>query len=102
MIARIWHGRTAAADAADYRDYVRATGLKHYRSLPGNLGAQIWQRQEGDVTHIYTVSWWENYESIKQFAGENFEKARYYEEDKKYLLEFEENVRHCEVTADNL
>jgi len=94
MITRIWHGRTKTSDADAYRDFVIETGITDYTSIKGNLGAQIWQRQEGDITHIYTVSWWDSYESIKQFAGEEFEKAKYYEEDKKYLLEFEPNVVH--------
>jgi heme-degrading monooxygenase HmoA len=96
MITRIWHGRTSAADADRYREYVVTTGISDYKSVKGNLGVQLWQRREGEVTHIWTVTWWESYESIKQFAGEDFEKAKYYPEDKQYLLEFEENVMHCE------
>jgi len=96
MITRIWHGRIKTADAKEYREFVIKTGVADYKSVKGNCGVQIWQREEGDETHIYTVSWWNNYESIKQFAGEDFEKAKYYEEDKKYLLEFEEKVRHFE------
>ena len=96
MITRIWHGRTSTDDADEYREYVIETGIKDYKSVKGNLGVQIWQRREGDITHIWTVTWWDNYESIKQFAGEDFEKAKYYPEDKQYLLEFEDNVVHCE------
>jgi heme-degrading monooxygenase HmoA len=96
MITRIWHGRTKTADAKEYREYVIRTGIDDYKSVNGNLGVQIWQTEDGDVTHIYTVTWWDNYESIKQLAGEDFEKAKYYEDDKKYLLEFEEKVMHCE------
>jgi len=84
-------------DAAKYRNFVIETGVSDYKSVPGNLGVQIWQREEGDITHIYTVSWWDNYDSIKQFAGEDFEKAKYYEDDTKYLLEFEPHVMHCET-----
>ena len=94
MIARIWHGRTKTSDADVYRQYVTDTGMNGYRSTKGNIAAQIWQRQEGDITHIYTLSWWDNYESIKSFAGEDFEKAKYYEEDENYLLEFEPTVQH--------
>lgn len=96
MIARIWHGRTKTDDAESYRQFVIDTGIKEYRSTSGNLGAQIWQRQEGDVTHIWTVSWWNSLEAVKNFAGEEIEKAKYYEEDKKYLLEFEPTVMHCD------
>ena len=97
MITRIWHGKTKSEVADEYREFVIATGIIDYRSTPGNRGAQVWQRREGDITHIWTVSWWDDYESIRAFAGNDVEKAHYYEEDKKYLLEFEPDVIHCET-----
>ena len=97
MITRIWHGQTKTKDAATYREYVIATGMKGYTATKGNKGAQIWQRQNGDITDIWTVSWWDDIESIKTFAGENIEVAKYYDEDKKYLLSFEPHVIHCET-----
>ena len=96
MIARIWHGRTKTSDADVYRQYVIETGIIGYRSINGNLGAQIWQQQEGDITHTCTISWWDSYESIRAFAGDDYEKAKYYEEDKNYLFEFESTVQHYE------
>jgi hypothetical protein len=36
---------------------------------------------------------------IKNFARQDFQKAKYYPEDNNYLLEFEENVQHFEVFA---
>lgn len=94
MITRIWHGRTKAADADEYLAYVQRTGLKEYVTTPGNISAKIWRKVEGDICHFYTVTEWVNVESIKKFAGEYFEKAKYYPEDKKYLLEFEDKVNH--------
>jgi hypothetical protein len=96
MIVRLWHGKTTSANAETYMNYVMQTGIKDYRSTPGNLNAQVWQKEEGDITHIWTVSWWVNIESIKAFAGKKYEKAKYYAEDKKYLLELEPTVQHYE------
>jgi hypothetical protein len=57
---------------------------------------------EDSICHFYTVTEWQDIESIKKFAGEDYEKARYYPEDKTFLLEFEENVNHYETfTASN-
>jgi heme-degrading monooxygenase HmoA len=95
MIARFWHGRTKASHAEIYRKYVQETGIRDLTSTAGNLGAQIWQQDEGDITHIWVVSWWKDYESIKAFAGNDIAVARYYDEDKKYLLEFEPHVRNA-------
>jgi heme-degrading monooxygenase HmoA len=97
MIARTWHGRTRASDADVYLDYLHETGLPDYRETPGNLGAWVLRRVEGDICHFITLTFWESREAIKAFAGEDIEAARYYPEDKKFLLEFEPNVTHYEM-----
>lgn len=97
MITRIWHGTTKAGDAEVYLEYLRQTGIRDYRVTEGNLSAKILRRIEADVCHFYTVTEWQDIASIKKFAGEDYEKARYYGEDKKYLLEFEEKVKHYET-----
>jgi heme-degrading monooxygenase HmoA len=96
MITRFWHGKTKTSDAAEYRSYVIETGIRGLTSTSGNLGAQVWQQEDGDTTHIIVLSWWDNYESIKAFAGEDIATARYYDKDKKYLLEMEPHVQHYE------
>lgn len=96
-ITRIWHGRTKAEAADDYLDFIVETAVADYKSVPGNLGVEIWRRIEGDVCHFWTVTKWESYESISKFAGEDIEKAKYYSEDRGFLLEFEEKVIHCET-----
>jgi len=40
---------------------------------------------------------WESIAAIKQFAGDDYEKARYYPEDKDFLLELEPAVSHYEI-----
>ncbi|MGN6249915.1 MAG: antibiotic biosynthesis monooxygenase family protein [Ginsengibacter sp.] len=99
MITRIWHGITKAEDADTYLKYIQDTGIKDYRNTKGNLSAKILRRLENDVCHFLTITEWDSLESIIQFAGNDFEKARYYDEDKKYLLEFEEKVKHYETFA---
>jgi len=97
VITRIWHGITKAEHAEAYLAYVIETGVAGYKSTEGNLGVEILRRIEGDKCHFWTVTKWDSYESIKKFAGEDYEKARYYPEDQEYLVEFEPNVIHCET-----
>jgi len=97
MITRIWHGKTKAEHADIYLKYVQKTGLTDYLSTPGNLSAKILRKVERDICHFYTITEWDSIDSIKKFAGQDYEKARYYNEDKKYLLEFEEEVNHYET-----
>ncbi|GAB2793850.1 antibiotic biosynthesis monooxygenase [Rhabdobacter roseus] len=96
-ITRLWHGRTNLKDADMYLEYVMQTGLKEYVSTKGNLSAKILRRTEGETCHFITISEWDSYESIINFAGKDFEKAKYYHKDKEYLIELEENVIHYET-----
>lgn len=97
IITRIWHGITKAEHSDEYLEYVIKTGVEDYKKTEGNQSVEILRRIEGDICHFWTVTKWDSYENIKKFAGEDYEKARYYEEDAEYLLEFEPNVIHCET-----
>lgn len=97
MIARMWHGRVRRTEAERYHAYLLDTGLADYSVTPGNRGVHLLRRDEGDVTHFVTLTFWDSVEAIKAFAGEDYELARYYPQDEAFLLEFEERVTHYEV-----
>ena len=97
MITRIWHGRTKAEHADAYLRFVEESGVPDYKSIPGNLSVEIWRQIYGDICHFWTVTRWDSYDTIKLFAGDDLEMAKYYPEDEKYLLEFETKVIHCET-----
>ncbi len=92
-------GAFAKAKAAEYRQFLIQWALPDYRSIPGNMNAYILEREEGDVTHFVTLTFWENLASIRAFAGDDPSAAKYYPEDAGYLLEFEPGVLHYEVTG---
>src|SRR5262245_29817122 len=97
MIARTWHGVTDAAKADEYFDYLKQTGVPDYKKTEGNRGVYLLRRVEGDVAHFLFLTFWESEEAIKRFAGADIEKAKYYPEDEKFLLELEPTVTHYEV-----
>lgn len=99
MIARTWHGRVLTKQSDDYYAYLLRTGLKDYASVSGNRGVQVLRRTEGQVTHFLVLTLWESYAAIEAFAGESYEEARYYPEDREYLLELEPYVVHYEVVS---
>ena len=96
MIARIWHGITPASKADEYVEFLQQSGVRDYQATEGNRGVHLLRRIEGDQAHFLFLTFWDSVESIKRFAGEDYEKARYYPEDEEYLLEFEETVTHYE------
>ena len=97
MIARIWRGVTPAHKADDYLAYLEATGLKEYRATPGNRGAWVLRRIRDDEAEFVTLSHWDSLDAIRAFAGDDYERAVYYPEDKDFLLDFAPTVDHFEV-----
>jgi heme-degrading monooxygenase HmoA len=99
MIVRMWHGRVPTSKAEAYRAFQNERAIPDYQSVEGNLSVHILERQEGDVTHFITLTFWESLEAIKGFAGDDVEAAKYYPEDNDFLLEFEPRVVHYQVVG---
>ena len=97
MIARIWAGATRAADADSYLDYLHATGFPEYRATPGNRGVLALRRVVGDRAEFVLLTLWDSEEAIRRFAGDDIERAVFYPEDERVLIERGERVRHYEV-----
>jgi catechol 2,3-dioxygenase-like lactoylglutathione lyase family enzyme len=96
-VARIWRGRVRNGALNEYRDYVVSTGLHDYRTTHGNRGAYTLSAQRPTHGEIMTLSFWSSYDAIKGFAGEPIDRARYYPEDEKYLLDFPPTVEHFDM-----
>ncbi|HEX3749206.1 MAG TPA: antibiotic biosynthesis monooxygenase [Streptosporangiaceae bacterium] len=97
MIARVWRGVVRADDADEYAAYVQDTGIESYKQTPGNLGAWLLRRPDGDREEIVTLSFWDSVPSIEAFAGADIDRAVYYPEDERYLLERDPHVVHYQV-----
>ena len=99
MIVRMWHGKVPTSRAGAYRDFLNARAVPDYQAVDGNLSVHILERQEGDIAHFVTLTFWRDLDSIRGFAGDEVETAKYYPEDKDFLLEFEPHVMHYEVVG---
>lgn len=99
MIARTWHGVTPTAKADDYLRLMRDVAIPDYEAIPGNRGVYVMRRIESEVTHFLLLTLWDSADAIRQFAGDDMDKAKYYDFDVNYLLELEPTVTHYEVFA---
>lgn len=99
LIARVWHGVTPAARADEYTSYLDQTGVRECRATPGNRGVYVLRRIQQTRAHFTFVSLWESFDAIRRFAGEDYEKARYFPEDREFLIELEPFVEHFEVVG---
>lgn len=97
MIARTWHGVTPLEKADEYYTYLLLNGVPDYKATPGNLGVHVLRRIEGDRAHFVLISYWESLDVIRAYAGNDVEAARYYPEDRNYLVELAPRVTHYDV-----
>jgi hypothetical protein len=100
MIARIWHGAVPASRGGEYLDRMRKVAIPDYKSIPGNRGAFCLHRVEGDLVHFDMLTFWDDIDAIKRFAGNDFQLAKYYDFDRSFLIELERHVRHYTMYED--
>lgn len=68
-----------------------------YRSTPGNHGAWILRREDGDRTEFVTLSFWDSLDAVRAFAGDDVEQAVFYPEDDRFLVDRETRVTHYRI-----
>jgi heme-degrading monooxygenase HmoA len=101
VVARIWHGTTLTSKADEYYAYLVEAGIKKIEAIPGNLGAQVLRRTNGNKTEFTVISYWESRDAIRKFAGNDIEKVRPLPRDNEYLIKPETTVRHFDVMLDD-
>ncbi len=99
MIARLWRGSTRSEDADAYQRVLQATGVRDYRATPGNLGVWMLRNEAGGRTEFLLLTLWQDRAAIAAFAGAEIDRARYYEADHDYLLDFRRTVEHFDVAG---
>ncbi len=90
MIVRMWHGRVDSSKSDEYAEFMKQRAAPDYSSVDGLQKLLFLRKNEKDVAHFLLVTYWNSMESVKKFAGEQPEKAKYYPEDDQFLLEKEE------------
>jgi hypothetical protein len=99
MIGRIWHGWTAPDNADTYEKLLKteifpgiaAKGVQGYR------GIQLFRRSLGAEVEFITIMWFESWEAVKQFAGEDFEHAYVPQKAREVLARYDERSQHYEI-----
>jgi heme-degrading monooxygenase HmoA len=97
MIARTWRGATKAEDAERYLEYLHTTGFRSFRETPGNLGAFGLRRIVDGRAVFLIISLWESEDAIRRFAGDDIERAVFFPEDDRFLVERDDRVEHFDV-----
>ena len=100
MIGRIWHGWTSPGNADTYERLLKeeifpgiaAKGVSGYR------GIQLFRRPiEDDEVEFITIMWFDSFEAVTQFAGEDYERAYVPPAAREVLARFDERSQHYEI-----
>ena len=83
---RTWHGEVSKEKADAYEAFMIERAAPDYGSVEGLQQTFFQRRDEGEVAHFLLVTLWDSMESMKRFAGERPEIAKYYPEDDGFLL----------------
>ena len=97
MVARVWHGRTPADKADEYRQYLFDAGVKKIAILPGNRGVQMMMSRTAEQAEFMVISYWDSIDAIKGYAGENYTRVHDLPRDKEFLIDHEPLVRHFDL-----
>jgi heme-degrading monooxygenase HmoA len=97
-IARVWHGRTPNAKADAYASYL-AEAIKKFKTIPGNLGYQMFRETVGAETHFMVISYWSSKDAIHAYAGADISKTRHLPRDAEFLIEPEGTVKNYDIVV---
>ena len=99
VIARVWRGWTRAADAHQYDAHYHGEVLPGLGQIPGFRGARLLRRTVAGETEFVSVTFFDDVDAIRAFAGPEFEKAVVAEDARRVLVRFDDRVIHYEVSA---
>jgi heme-degrading monooxygenase HmoA len=72
------------------------SGIKK-KNIKGFIDIQLLVRKMHSEVEFVTIMRFESLNSVKEFAGDDYEKAVIYEDAKPLLLRFDERAQHYEV-----
>jgi heme-degrading monooxygenase HmoA len=97
VITRMWRGWTRSTEAHRYDAHYRSEVLSTLRQVPGFQGARLLRRTIGDETEFVSLTFFDDLDAIRSFAGPDHETAVIAEEACKVLIRFDERVCHYET-----
>jgi hypothetical protein len=97
-IARIWRGRTTAAKADEYAQYLYEHGIEPLAEKA--LGVQMFREDRASESEFVTISYWENVEAMSRFAGPDPRRIHHLERDPELLIELPKSVQVLNIVAD--
>ena len=100
VITRVWRGWAPADRAQVYERHYRSEVLSVLRGVRGFEGARLLQRTTGGETEFVSLTFFDDLDAVRGFAGPDYETAVVAEEAREVLIRFDERVAHYETALD--
>jgi len=100
MISRIWHGWTTPENADIYDNLLKTEiipGIEN-KKVDGYRGIQLQRRPLGDEVEFLTIIWFDSWDAVKEFAGEDYEAAYVPQSAREVLQRFDRRSQHYEIS----
>ena len=99
MIGRLWHGWTSRENADAYEKllYTEIFSGIAKRSIQGYRGVHLLRRDVDDGVEFVTIMWFDSFDAVKAFAGENYEVAVVPPKARQLLSRFDSHSAHYQV-----
>ena len=99
MIARVWRGATRAEDWRSLRGLRRGDRGWRRRAPPRPAARSCCGGADGDTAEFVTILLFDSLDAVRSFAGDEIDRAVFFPEDDRYLVERDLDVHHYEVDA---
>jgi heme-degrading monooxygenase HmoA len=97
VITRVWRGWTPADRAQQYERHYRSEVLAVLRGVAGFQGARLLRRTTGDETEFVSLTFFDDLDAVRAFAGPDYETAVVADEAREVLVRFDGHVGHYET-----
>ncbi|GAA2056650.1 hypothetical protein GCM10009839_77290 [Catenulispora yoronensis] len=99
MIARTWRGWAPTTTADAYQQHYNTDVAEHLRHIPGFRGARLLRREDGEEVEFTSITFFNDLEAIRAFAGDDYEIAVLEDTARRALSRWDERVSHAEVAV---
>ena len=98
QVVRVWGGYGTQAGVDRYcREHFPDSVLPRLRAINGFVEAKVLTRPGGNETELVVATTWDSIESVKAFAGDDYEKAVIEPAVRELLQRFDDRVTHFNV-----
>jgi heme-degrading monooxygenase HmoA len=100
VITRMWRGWALADRAHEYERHYRSEVLAVLRGVAGFEGARLLRRTTGDETEFVSLTFFDDLDAVRAFAGPDHEAAVVADDAREVLVRFDDHVGHYETVLE--